>query len=486
MPIPKEILAVERPKSTRVKAFGNRYLVIKRTSKIKNGKPYPVELGTIGEIVDGKYVEIRKEPKKRMYQVDIKSYGPYALFNKVCFDLFKDLAAVFDIDVAKRIYVMAMMRAIDRKITNQEIAFTYQQSFISEIFTDLSLSENTISKLLVKIGQEYRYIHKFIEQRTKQFEGKTQVIDGTLVDNNSIENNFSEFSRKAKTKGSKELTLVYSFDIATKEPVAMKTYPGNMLDSRSIDDFLTSFDVKNGLIVMDKGFYTKTNIEKFKEKNALSYIVPLKNSAKVLKDLDIFNKINKLLKKQDEGILYHKVKKDETTYLYAFRNIKSEYEQKLGYLISNEKKDTFDGQKYLDKENQFGTIVLESNIDLTPLEVYLAYSKRWEIETMFKMMKEIISLDTVNVHSDYSVIATEFINFISVIMAQRVKQFLRITKMEPKAKKSETKTVAETYSFRLVIKYLSKMYKTRIGESKNWVTSVLLKYTEELARVLGI
>ena len=98
MPIPKEILAVKRPKSTRVKAFGNRFLVIKRTSKIKNGKPYPVELGTIGEIVDGKYVEIRKEPKKRMYQVDIKSYGPYALFNKVCFDLFKDLAAVFDID----------------------------------------------------------------------------------------------------------------------------------------------------------------------------------------------------------------------------------------------------------------------------------------------------------------------------------------------------------------------------------------------------
>lgn len=486
MPVPKEILAIERPKSTRVKAFGNRYLVIKRTSKIKNGKPYPVELGTIGEIIDGKYVEIRKEPRKRMNQVDIKSYGPYALFNKVCFELFKDLAAVFDIDTAKRIYVIAMMRAIDRKITNQEIAFTYAQSFLSEIFPDLSLSDNTVSKLLVKIGQEYRYIHKFIELRTKQFEGKTQVIDGTLVDNNSTENNFSEFSRKAKTKGSKELTLVYSFDIVSKEPVAMKTYPGNMLDSRSIDDFLTSFDVKKGLIVMDKGFYTKANIEKFKEKNSLSYIIPLKNSAKILKDLNIFNKITNLLKKQDEGILYHKEMKDDNTYLYAFKNVKSEYEQKLGYMISNEKKDTFDKQKYLEKVDKFGTIVLESNIDLSPLEVYLAYSKRWEIETMFKMMKEIISLDTVNVHSDYSVIATEFINYISVVMSQKVKQVLRTTKIEPKAKKSETKTVAEAYSFRLVIKYLSKMYKTRVGESKNWVTSVLLKYTEELAKALGI
>lgn len=33
MPIPKEILQVERPSSTRVKKFGDRYLVIKRTSK---------------------------------------------------------------------------------------------------------------------------------------------------------------------------------------------------------------------------------------------------------------------------------------------------------------------------------------------------------------------------------------------------------------------------------------------------------------------
>lgn len=486
MPVPKEILAVERPKSTRVKAFGNRYLVIKRTSKIKNGKPYPVELGTIGEIVDGKYVEIRKEPKKRMNQVDIKSYGPYALFNKNCFSLFEDLAAVFDIDVAKRIYAIAMMRAIDRKITNQEIGFTYSQSFLSEIFPDLSLSENTISKLLIKIGQEYRFIHRFIERRTKQFEGRQQVIDGTLVDNNSTENNFSEFSRKAKTKDSKELTLVYSFDIDSKEPVAMKTYPGNMLDSRSIDDFLTSFDVKKGLIVMDKGFYTKSNIEKFKEKNALSYIIPLRNSARILKDLNIFSKINKPLKKYDEPVLFYKTQTNDNTFLYAFKNLKSECEQKLGYLISNEKKDTFDEQKYLDRESQFGTIVLESNTDLTPLEVYLAYSKRWEIETMFKMMKEIISLDTVNVHSDYSVIATEFINYISVIMAQKVKQVLRTTKFAVKTKKSEAKTVAETYSFRLIIKYLSKMYKTRIGESKNWVTSVLLKYTEELANVLGI
>ena len=72
MPIPKEILAVERPKSTVVKFRLGRYLVVKRTSKRVNGKAKPVDLGTIGEIIDGKYVEIRAMPKKLKKQIDIR------------------------------------------------------------------------------------------------------------------------------------------------------------------------------------------------------------------------------------------------------------------------------------------------------------------------------------------------------------------------------------------------------------------------------
>ena len=49
-------MAVERPKNTRVKKSGEKYLVIKPTRKRVNGRNVPVELGTIGEIVNGKFV----------------------------------------------------------------------------------------------------------------------------------------------------------------------------------------------------------------------------------------------------------------------------------------------------------------------------------------------------------------------------------------------------------------------------------------------
>ena len=57
MSIPEEIKSVPRPKGTIVKEGFGRYFVIKRTSRRVPGKATPrtVDLGTIGEIVDGKY-----------------------------------------------------------------------------------------------------------------------------------------------------------------------------------------------------------------------------------------------------------------------------------------------------------------------------------------------------------------------------------------------------------------------------------------------
>ena len=57
MAIPKEILAVERPSSTKVRNINGRYKVVKRTSVRFGKKNYPVDLGTVGEIVDGRFME---------------------------------------------------------------------------------------------------------------------------------------------------------------------------------------------------------------------------------------------------------------------------------------------------------------------------------------------------------------------------------------------------------------------------------------------
>lgn len=106
MAIPKDILAVQRPSSTVVKQRGTRFVVVKRTSKRVGTRVVPVDIGTVGEIIDGRFVE-RKPEAPRKKTIDIKDYGEVALCNKHGKDLLDELARVWDLNDAKRLYTIA-------------------------------------------------------------------------------------------------------------------------------------------------------------------------------------------------------------------------------------------------------------------------------------------------------------------------------------------------------------------------------------------
>ena len=163
-----------------------------------------------------------------------------------------------------------------------------------------------------------------------------------------------------------------------------------------------------------------------------------------------------------------------SSYLYAFRDPRCAYEQQVGYISFGKKKGTYSEDKFLSKLDQFGLIVFESKSDLHPLEVYRAYAGRWEIEVMFDLYKNLIDLDTVNVQGDYRLYASEFINYLSVIIDSRVKKLLSLN------------PTASKYSFRQVFRYLSKVKRVRLADSSSWVPNATLKYVTELANALCI
>ena len=79
-----------------------------------------------------------------------------------------------------------------------------------------------------------------------------------------------------------------------------------------------------------------------------------------------------------------------------------------------------------------------------------------------------------NVHSEYSVYATELINFLSVVITTRVKNQLAKLGLNKK------------YSYKEIFHYLSKYKKVRTKEGGRWTTATMLKYIEELVAVLGV
>ena len=93
---------------------------------------------------------------------------------------------------------------------------------------------------------------------------------------------------------------------------------------------------------------------------------------------------------------------------------------------------------------------------------------------LFNLYKNIIDRNTVNVHSDYRVYATELINFLSVIITTRVKN--EIVKKELNKK----------YSYKQIFRMLSKYKKVRIDKDAPWEDVTKLKYIEELTKTVDV
>lgn len=472
MAIPEKIRAVQRPKNTVVKQRGARYVVVRRTSRRVGKRVLPVDLETVGEIVNGTFVERSKKPAVRT--IDIKDYGEVALCDRHGRDLLQELARVWEINDSKRLYVLALLRAAYGDIKNRDVMMQYDTSFVSEFYPGVHLSEQAISAFLQEIGQGYSLISSFMRNRVRQFIGKDIIIDGMLKDYNSSDGYLSEFSRKARTKGSKDLSLMYAYSPELKEPIAAKPYPGNMPDNTAVLDFVRDFKIERGLMIMDKGFWSESLFEEADRKDGMSYIVPLKQNSAFIKKYGMDNPAEHLAGYKDATILFKKRKMKNGNFLYSFRNPKMTYEQEVGYVLKAEEKGAFDSGKYSERKSLFGLIVFKSKSDLDPLTVYEAYAKRWQIEVIFNLYKNIIDHTTVNVHTDYRVYATELINFLSTIIAVRVKN--EIVK----------KGINKDYSYKQVFKYLSKYKRVRTKENGKWKPVAMVKYIEALTCILDV
>lgn len=474
MAIPKEILEVKRPSSTRVKKNGNHYDVIKRTSVYKNGRRVPKELGKIGEIVNGKYVEKPKaaiEPLS-FSNVDIKEYGRTQLCHNLGSGMLDSLRHVFCEKDSQQIYVMALLRSAYPHVTDRDMKYRYDTSYISTIFPDVSLSEARICEYLEMLGRNYSRLHDFMQNRLDERDKDCiTIVDGMLKDTTGRESGFVQWSRKSRTKGSKEISVLYAFDADKGEPICHKVYPGNMLDMTSFNDFIDEFELKDCTIMGDKGFISRENIEGMGKKENVHFLLPLKRSDSRIGALNLLSFQGTFLD-GDDVIEYSKTEKEGMFY-YCYRNSADVSAERKGYLSKMQTESKYDKEKFDRKSERFGVICFESDQDMDPKHVYSMYDKRWEIETFFGFYKNIVGLNNVRVEGDLSIIGTEFINMISTIISLKLKKKFMEKKLDAK------------YSFSQIMNYLDQMKKFRDSDGV-WKDTSTLKYISALKETLEL
>lgn len=478
MPIPTEVLNASRPTNTKVKAYGknkDRYAVCQRVGcKYKDGRRLPVDGGVIGHIVcsKGQWAYVPREEETTLVShapTDLKDWANVVLCDDLCKDLLDDLLKFYRREDALKIYCISVLRVCYPGIKDYELQDSYKDCFLSELYPGVALSKNTVSTFFCDLGRAYSRIVSFMQDRVERvLKTDHLLVDGTLKSCESEVNTFSDYSRKARTKGTQDISLLYCFDLDKKEPVCSKCFPGNMLDSTSYEAFLSENKLTKGIVVGDKGFPSSTAREYFEANPGLHYLNPLKRDSKHIKNYSLFDFEGQL--EGRENILYKRVYAEkEKKWLYSFKDTKMAHSEDYGWLHRSAKGDKeFSMTQYMDEARKFGTILLESDYEMTPAAAYQTYDSRWEIEIVMRYYKQACEFDETREHGDYSVLGSEFCCFLSTVMTYRL------------INRFEEAGLLKSHGYKKTVKLLARAKKIK-PPGKDWES---VRMNEGLVQVL--
>lgn len=426
MSVPAEIRAVPRPVNTIVDDSGRdgpkRYAVRQRTSTkyVAGGNPQPHNGKVVGHIIDYKFVPVNDAPEPAATSPDMLSYGSSALVRSVTEDIRDDLLAVYDPSDAFAIMAIATLRVIKPSITAGRMSTHYNRSFVCKDYPGIAISKNSVGGLYQRIGMDGIRRQLFYQRRMNATATDHHiVIDGTLKQDTSVVNDLSAFSYKARVRGCSEVSVLYAYDIERMEPVCAEVFPGNSIDASSYPAFIRDNDIRKGIIVADKGFPPSRIKKELAERPDLHFLTPIKRNDVRITDNDMLS-FDGVLTGIDAHVVFKKVRIKGGRYLYAFKDAGKASNEEAAYLANAKRKNTFSPEKYAKKQDLFGVLVLESDQDLTPGTAYKCYEDRWLLELVFKRYKSDECLDHTGAQGDFSVIGSEFINFISTVTTCRI------------------------------------------------------------------
>ena len=424
MKVPAAIRAVSRPKNTVVENNGrpgpNQYAVRERAgiTYVPGGNPKPRNGKVIGHIIDHRYVPLHDV--QEFSKPDMLSYGSSAFVRSVSQDLLEDLLTVFRPEDAYAIMAIASLRVIRPSTTNARMSTHYKKSFISKFYPGAALSPNSISRLFQEIGQDGQKRKSFYDKRIASTASEHHIaIDGTLKQDTSTVNDLSQFSYKGRVKGRKEVSVLYAYNIERMEPICAEVFPGNSIDPSSYPAFIRDNDIQNGIIVADKGFPPSRIKEELRERPNLHFLTPIKRNDTRIANNNMLA-FEGVLTGIEKRVLYKKAKIKGGHFLYAFKDTDRYAAEEATFLSRSKLHGDFDQAKYEKKRETFGVMVLESDRDMLPGTAYQCYDDRWKLELVFRRYKNDECLDKTGAQGDFTVIGSEFVNFIATVMTCRM------------------------------------------------------------------
>jgi hypothetical protein len=502
-----------KTKGTNISCIGNKYYLYKVSSIWNRDKKraQKITVGYIGRITEDGIIQSKAKEKAEkklglgVYSnnnntmdnnsntmdnnsndnISVKEYGSYSFLHNIGKDIIDNLKQIFPADLANKIFVIALIKLI-HQCPFKRIEMFYNNSYLSSMteFKDMNLSKSNTTNILDMVGNNRNAIVNFMKLFIANIANNNNnqdnyiLFDGTGIISRSNHMNINNIGYNSHRIFEPQINLLYAFEYNTRMPAYYRIIPGNIRDISAFKLSLLESNLKNMVVIADKGFSSEDNFKLLDELD-LKYIIPLRRN-NILIDKKTLIKGMENRKEFDDyfiwnkrPIWYFKDKNNPDVLVFVDNELKTEEEKDYLNRIE-EGLEGYTKENFLKKQYDFGTFVIKTNLigEKTPEELYGIYKQRNEIEQSFDFLKNTMEQDKTYMQNEKHLEAWTFINHISLLLNYRVYNLLRINN---KLKK---------YSIADILSSLQCIYKIRIGNE--WKTSEINGKIKKLLDDVGI
>ncbi len=473
-----EWVTKHKRKGTEIRFINGHYYMYEVSSKwdktLKRSKKITGKiLGKITE-KDG-FIESDKS-KLRKGQLNpsriyCKEYGAVAFFDSHLKNYEALLQKHFP-DYWREILVLAFVKLLHQS-TLKNVDFHYLNSYISTLYPDLKLKSKDLTELLRNIGNLRLNIVDFFKEFST--DNDSIIFDGTDLVHNSRQSEFNKFSKTKQGTFDNVDNLMFIFSTKSRKPLYYRIIPGNIKDVKSFKLCLTESGIEDAVIIADKGFYSKANLEKLQSLD-LQYIIPLKrnNSAIEYEQLkDIATKAKGKYFKFEDRIIwtYESIKDGVKINLFFDEELRvREIKDYLNRIETHP--EAYSLEKFEENQHTFGTIALMNNLEKSASEVFSQYKSRNQIELMIDALKNILEADKSYMQNDRALEGWMFVNHIALMWYYELLNILKNNELNKK------------FSPMDILRFLKEIKKINIDNT--WYNSEITKGYEKIIKLLAV
>jgi transposase len=407
---------------------------------------------TSGDIIPSKKQITSLEPTF----ASIKTIGATLLFDNICMKtgLTLILKQIFP-DNWNFILSLAYFQAAEGEPLSKVEHWSKMHRHPYDSFID----NRRVSELLPSIAEE-KQLEFFKKWAEKRLEEEYLAYDITSVSSYSELNDMTRYGYNRDGESLPQINIAMLFGEKTRLPVYFKCLPGSIKDVSTLQNFLTTavfLNMGKLRLVMDKGFYSRKNVnDLFDKRMKFTIAIPFSSTfakeqvervRNTITDHDNFIQVN------DQNLFcnsfLNKWEEKKRIYVHVFYNASTaaaDYEAFLNkmHLWENELKNgqlIEDHQKYYTKyflirntpkrgrqisynqpaieaykKNTAGYLVLISNDIKDPIEALTVYRTKDVVEKAFDNLKNSLDMKRLRVHLQENMKGRLFIQFIALIL----------------------------------------------------------------------